>query len=98
MTCKVIGFNGKIGKEVRTRDGKRVTAVARTAKVLMTDPVFTKACAQTVEKLNAVVDETGIGKKIELATLITKRQASKFYRGEGIVYQNTIGKEVVSEG
>jgi len=87
MTCTVIGFNGKIGKEVRTRDGKRVKAVARTAVALMADPLFTGACAKAAEKL-----------EIDVANLITKRQASKFYRGTGIVYNTIMVKEVVSEG
>jgi len=85
--AKVIGFDPKVAKETRTRDGKRVKAVARTAAVLMTDPLFTGACRRAADAL-----------EIDIVKLITKRQASKFYRGEGIVYQNTIGKEVKSEG
>jgi hypothetical protein len=87
MTCKVVGFNGKVGKSVRkVADGKVIIRV-KTAAELMSDPLFLEACQKTADKL-----DTGI------ANFTTKRQASKFFRCEGIVYKTIMTKEVNSAG
>jgi len=45
------------------------------------NPLFLNACTQTAEKLG-----------VDVNALRTKRQASKFIRGEGIVFKNSIAE------
>lgn len=77
--AKVLGFNGTIGKSVRKVEAGRVTIRVRTAAELLNDPLFVGACAKAAEKL-----DTGV------ANFTTKRQASKFFRGEGVVYKTVM--------
>ena len=77
--AKVLGFNGKIGKSVRKVDNGKVTVRVRTAAELLNDPLFVNACTKAAEKL-----DTGV------ANFTTKRQAGKFFRGEGIVYKTVM--------
>ncbi len=81
MTCKVVGFSGKVGKSERKVDNGKVTVRTKTAAELASDPLFVSACLQLAERYD---------KNLEVFT--TKRQASKFFRNEGIVYQETLGK------
>lgn len=81
-TCKVIGFNGVVGKSVRKVDNGKVTIRVKTAAELMNDPMFLGACEKVAARLN-----TGV------ANFTTKRQASKFFRGTGIVYKTAMVNE-----
>ena len=77
--AKILGFNGAIGKSVRKVENGKVTVRVRTAAELLNDPLFVGACAKAAEKL-----DTGV------ANFTNKRQASKFFRGEGIVYKTVM--------
>ncbi len=53
----------------------------RTRAGFMSSAIFTNACKDTARKLG-----------VNMATLVTKRQAGKFLKGEGVVFNTAVRK------
>lgn len=76
MAARIVGMNIRAANKERARKhGKKF----RTAADWMKEPMFIGACKKVAAEL-----------EVSESSLLTKRQASKFMRGTGIVYQKSM--------
>ena len=95
--AKILGFNGTIGKSVRKVEAGKVTIRVRTVAELLDDPLFANSVSEAASRL-ADTDPKGRAVSEIRAELHTKRQASKFFRGEGVVYKTVMEGGEKNEG